>query len=395
MPTFSFSSEPGATLECRLGAAPFAACASPHTTSPLADGPHTFEVRATDASGNTDPSPAVRSFTVDTVAPQTTITGQSANPSNSTSATFTFIGSDNEAPQAMIGFECRLDSLAESAFVSCSSPRVVSQLTQGAHTFQVRAVDLAGNRDLTPAIHTWTKRVTAPNMTITAAPPGSTTSTSATFNFNSSESGSTFQCRPDGAAFAACTWPREYTGLAVGGHQFQVRAIDAAGNVDGTPAVHNWTIQQPGSCTASTVTAAANAYSLGLDSSATSNYGNDGLKVDTKSGADARSARSLRATVAAERLPRGRCQAAPLRVFVEDRTHAQRSAARRIVDGGCDHLEQPAGGDRNGGDRAVRRRQRDVDGPVAGAGDVRRRQTLPRARPRRGRQRYRAGLPQP
>ena len=147
----------------------------------------------------------------------------------------------------------------------------------------------AGNRDLTPAIHTWTVDTIAPNTTITAAPPGSTTSTSATFNFNSSESGSTFQCRPDGAAFAACTWPREYTGLAVGGHQFQVRAIDAAGNVDGTPAVHNWTIQQPGSCTASTVTAAANADSWVLQSSATSNYGNDSiLKVDTKSGADAR-----------------------------------------------------------------------------------------------------------
>ena len=41
-----------------------------HTASPqLADGAHTFEVRATDSAQNTDPTPASRAFTVDTSAP--------------------------------------------------------------------------------------------------------------------------------------------------------------------------------------------------------------------------------------------------------------------------------------------------------------------------------------
>ena len=40
------------------------ACTSPATFSGLAAGPHTFAVRAVDAAGNADPTPAIRSFTV-------------------------------------------------------------------------------------------------------------------------------------------------------------------------------------------------------------------------------------------------------------------------------------------------------------------------------------------
>jgi hypothetical protein len=63
-PTFEFASEPGATFECRVDSATFEACTSPHTTTALGDGSHAFEVRAKDGSGNTDPSPASRSFVV-------------------------------------------------------------------------------------------------------------------------------------------------------------------------------------------------------------------------------------------------------------------------------------------------------------------------------------------
>ena len=67
-PTFSFSSsESGSSFECQVDSGAYAPCSSPDTTAPrLPDGPHTFSVRATDAAGNTDPTPATRAFTLKT-----------------------------------------------------------------------------------------------------------------------------------------------------------------------------------------------------------------------------------------------------------------------------------------------------------------------------------------
>src|SRR5690242_20790103 len=52
-PTFKFtSSTPGSTFGCRVDSGPYAPCVAPTTTQQLADGPHTFYVRATDPAGN-------------------------------------------------------------------------------------------------------------------------------------------------------------------------------------------------------------------------------------------------------------------------------------------------------------------------------------------------------
>ena len=82
----------------------------------------------------------------------------------------------------------------------------------------------------------------APETTITSNPAGITNATSASFAFVSSEVGGTFECSLDSAFFTACTSPARYAGLANGPHSFRVRAIDAAGNVDGSPASYSWTV---------------------------------------------------------------------------------------------------------------------------------------------------------
>ena len=82
-PTFTFhSSEAGSSFECSIGATNFGPCSGPgasHTPpGPLPEGPQNFRVRATDAAGNTDPTPDIRSFTVDTQAPSApSLTGTS------------------------------------------------------------------------------------------------------------------------------------------------------------------------------------------------------------------------------------------------------------------------------------------------------------------------------
>jgi hypothetical protein len=68
MPTFAFSSQPGTSFECKLDSGSYLPCSSPRTTSYLADGSHTFSVRARDSAGIVDPTPASRTFTVETAA---------------------------------------------------------------------------------------------------------------------------------------------------------------------------------------------------------------------------------------------------------------------------------------------------------------------------------------
>jgi hypothetical protein len=84
---------------------------------------------------------------------------------------------------------------------------------------------------------------TAPETTIDSGPSGTVSSASASFGFSSSEAGSTFQCSLDGAAFASCSSPKDYTGLSDGSHTFEVKATDAAGNTDATPASRSWTVE--------------------------------------------------------------------------------------------------------------------------------------------------------
>jgi hypothetical protein len=232
--TFTFSSsKPGSTFQCSLDAVQ-AACTSPRTYTGLAAGAHTFQVRATDAAGNVDPTPASYTWIVDLTAPDTTIGSGPANPTSATSATFMFTSTEPGS-----SFECRLDG---AAFSACSSSKAYSALSAGSHTFEVRATDLAGNTDATPASHTWTIDTTAPETTITSAPTDPTSETTATFGFTSDEAGAVFECSLDGAAFAPCTSPQTYTALGTGSHTFQVRAVDGAGNADASPATHAWTV---------------------------------------------------------------------------------------------------------------------------------------------------------
>jgi Ca2+-binding RTX toxin-like protein len=216
----------------------FAACTSPKSYTGLSGGSHTFQVRAKDGAGNVDASPASYTWTVDTTPPDTTITSNPSNPSSG-SVSFSFSGTDSGTGVA--GFECKLDG---GSFAACTSPQNYSSLSDGSHTFQVRATDGVGNVDQTPASFTWLVDTTAPDTTITGTPPA-VTGANTSFTFTGSDAGSgvaSFECKLDGGSFAACTSPQSYTGLSAGGHTFQVRAIDAVGNVDATPASHTWTV---------------------------------------------------------------------------------------------------------------------------------------------------------
>ncbi|MFL5755950.1 MAG: chitobiase/beta-hexosaminidase C-terminal domain-containing protein, partial [Chloroflexota bacterium] len=234
-PTFTFSSsETGSTFQCRLDGGSWSPCASPHTMAALAEGSHTFDVRATDAAANTDATPATTTWTVDLTAPNTTIDSGPANPSGNATPSFAFSSSETGST-----FECRTDG---GSWSPCTSPHATGSLGDGSHTFDVRAVDAAGNTDASPASDTWTVDLTAPNTTIDSSPSSPSNDTTPAFTFSSSESGSTFECRIDTGSWAACSSPHTTAGLAEGAHTFGVRATDNVGNTDSTPASFTWTV---------------------------------------------------------------------------------------------------------------------------------------------------------
>jgi hypothetical protein len=81
-----------------------------------------------------------------------------------------------------------------------------------------------------------------PEPTILQAPPATTTTSSATFTFRVIGRTYDYECKVGDklARFARCTSPHTVTGLGVGTHTFQVRALE--GNAAGLPASHTWTI---------------------------------------------------------------------------------------------------------------------------------------------------------
>jgi large repetitive protein len=100
----------------------------------------------------------------------------------------------------------------------------------------------ASSAIMTATLSTSTVDVTPPNTTITGGPLPMTNLTNASFTFSSSEANSTFVCSLENGAFAACTSPKSYSGLAGGPHIFQAKATDTAGNTDPSPVSYNWTI---------------------------------------------------------------------------------------------------------------------------------------------------------
>ena len=244
-PQFGFvSSEPGSTFQCQLDGGGFANCSSPHAIGPLGNGPHTLEVRATDSTANPDTTPATRNFVVDATAPDTQIDSGPAGGGTTADSTPTLGFSATEGGST---FECRFDG---GSFAGCSGPgaeHTPAALTDGQHTFEVRAVDAVGNADASPAGRTFTVDTTAPETTIDSGPAaGSTTGDPAsTFGFSSSETGSTFECRVDDAAFGPCGGPgsaHTTAPLSDGQHTFEVRATDAVGNPDQSPASRTFTV---------------------------------------------------------------------------------------------------------------------------------------------------------
>jgi hypothetical protein len=243
-----------ALLECSLDDGEWEPCESANLLTGIAEGPHVFRARATDAIGNAGPV-AVFEWTVDTTGPEVKLTTKPGDPSPFPTARFAW----NSEPMAT--FLCRLDSREWSA---CVSPTTLSSLSDGSHTFEVKGFDPLGNEG-PAAIHTWTtanlppdSNGSAPTVSITSGPAGRTASRTAEFVIEHTP-GTTLSCRSTvlgfifSRAWKPCRSPIALAGFQDGNQFFEVMAIDPEGRVS-APQAWSWrvdTIAPPVTITAS------------------------------------------------------------------------------------------------------------------------------------------------
>jgi Ca2+-binding RTX toxin-like protein len=247
-PEFGYeSTEEESNFECRFDNAAYVACAEDEflPATPLADGFHTYSVRAVDPAGNVDATPATGSFTVDATAPTAQTTGGPAGPTANATPSFAFSAAGGTLTCVVESDAVEVEATPYVPCTSSSSYSVGSALADGSYTFVVKALDGAGNEKF--SVRDFTVDTVAPQTTITAAPSATTDDPKPAFGFSGSEEGSSFSCRFDAAAFASCSGPvAPATALADGSHSFEVRALDAAGNVDSTPSKQTFTVKTTG-----------------------------------------------------------------------------------------------------------------------------------------------------
>ena len=89
-----------------------------------------------------------------------------------------------------------------------------------------------------------------PETTIRSGPTGTTASRVAGFALAADADAVRGECRLDGGPWQTCLNSVSYSNLANGSHTFEVKAVDAVGNTDPTPATRTW-IVDPDSTTSS------------------------------------------------------------------------------------------------------------------------------------------------
>jgi hypothetical protein len=256
--TFS-SSQVSSTFECSLDGAPFAGCTSPKTVPAsglLADGSHTFKVRATDATGHADPTPATRTWTVDAAAPtvasvspadratgialNTTVTAtfsEAINPSTLTTSTFTLT---RQGSSSAVTAQVSYDSTNRKATLDPDSDLEANAL----YTATIKGGpngtrDAAGNPLAADKVWSFSTvdTIAPPAPVITSPAEGSLVSTRSFSVSGTAEANSTVELfegtSSQGTAQtnASGQWTITLSGVTDGPHAYTAKATDTSGNV--------------------------------------------------------------------------------------------------------------------------------------------------------------------
>jgi len=254
---FTFeSNEADSTFVCHVQPGGPLPCQEQAQIDELVDGTYTFSVVATDPAGNTDPTPATWTWTVDTVRPTVSVNQAitQPDPTNATSVTF-----EVKFSEPVTGFDST--DLVITHGPNLSAPTISITPSGGpASDYTVTLSNLIGDGDISASVienaaqdaagnssvgstsidNTVTIDQTPPETMFSGGPPAITNATSATFVLPNDDNA--YTCTLDSGTPTACTESYSVTGLAEGAHTVTIIATDPAGNIDPTPATHSWTI---------------------------------------------------------------------------------------------------------------------------------------------------------
>jgi hypothetical protein len=140
-------SEVDCAMACRLDTGAALDCAGEWRLEDVPEGPHRFELTASDAAGHRA-EPLVHEWTVDVTPPDTLVESGPPSVGAPASARFVFRASEPDCV-----YQCELDG---GVYGRCANPYEVDGLAPGLHVLSVWAEDAAGNRDPSPTRYEWT-----------------------------------------------------------------------------------------------------------------------------------------------------------------------------------------------------------------------------------------------
>jgi len=217
--SFLFTVDETATFSYSLDGGVWTSTGPLLNLSNLSEGTHILEVKAQDPAGNISEIISY-SWRTDYTAPLVSIPTKPPSDTNQSTASFGFSATETST------YEYRLDG---GDWTSTGASLNLSGLSEGTHTLEVKATDMAGNTS-SPVSYSWRTDYTAPLVSIPTKPPSDTNQSTASFGFSADDPSATYSYRLDGGSWTSTGASLNLSGLSEGTHTLEVRATDTVGN---------------------------------------------------------------------------------------------------------------------------------------------------------------------
>lgn len=213
-----------ASFHCRVDGNDWQLCQSPFQLNNIEDGHHVVAIKAVYKKHESRIKEIV--WTKDTLEPDLVFNRVPPNYVGTQNIEISFSGTDKGS--GIKEYQCLLDQ--QDVWTACQSPLVYTDLSTGAHTVSIRALDNANN--VTEITKNWNIDLTYPFIELTAAPSEFVKTNEAHFEFQAKNNTdfNFFECQFNKATdFSPCdrfvTYPLEEDGI----HTFRVRAKNSEG----------------------------------------------------------------------------------------------------------------------------------------------------------------------